>query len=155
MKEITQKVWVDKSEVQWRIVTLDGKKYVEEGGKFFAVASEKRTSRYVDADERWWDHSHDGNGWTEYGTEYAHSGEAVSSELQERLSYITDLRLALTNYGAEWVAALPAEQRRSFYDSVVAVHRSNYKLHTALVDGAWVATENSPEPQQDDGWETL
>ena len=153
-----------------RLYVVDGKtyyhykkwaSYTPEYSDFYEVTNISATrTQYVDADERPWDDSHDGNGWQERVRDYTLAHEPVpAGDLLDRLVYARDLHWAMYAVDSRWVAALPTAERPSYERALVEVYRSGYKLIGVRgEDGTWTAQERHPAPTPaDDGdeWETL
>ena len=125
------------------------------GDKLYAVLStEKAGTRYVDADERPWDDSHDGNGWNVplWRVQLADNpAESFTANVVRACTYMDRdfVRRALSNAGAEGKQAI----LRAMNDWVT--HGMTGRM--VRPDGTWEWHIPLPEPEvdSDDDWETL
>lgn len=117
------------------------------GADFYEVVSIGGfQERYIDADDRPGDTSHDGNGWTRTVREYVVSTEPATGEDRARLDDLRDTRAALGDVDRRFLDALSATERASFVAAHLAAHRSRGKRVQRDGRGGWEAVPYAPAP---------
>lgn len=94
--------------------------------------------QYIDADNRPWDNSHDGNGWTIWVRDYE-LGDVISSEDPRYSDILTarDTKAALMDVDQEFLSGLSRQEYASYVAARLAAYRDKSLSVYKGEDGLW------------------
>lgn len=153
MTTTTNTITLDRSEQHDCLYRLGERQFWRhyDGTEFYEVVRALGLqTRYIDADERPFDHSHDGNGWHRTVREYVISATPATGEDRARLVDVHDTRLALGDVDTRVMDTMGPAERMSFVAAHLASWRADRDRRVLRVQrdgqGGWEAVLREQEP---------